>query len=48
LDTLRHRFIQRAGCLTRPQGNLTLIMSANPSVRKDLLHFLDAVTKVAA
>jgi len=48
LDTLRHRFIQRAGRLTRPQGNLTLIMSANPSVRKDLLHFLDAVTKAAA
>jgi hypothetical protein len=48
LDTLRHRFIQRAGRLTRPQGNLTLIMSANPSVRKDLLHFLDAVTKTAA
>ena len=48
LDTLRHRFIQRAGRLTRPQGTLTLIMSANPSVRKDLLHFLDAVTKAAA
>jgi hypothetical protein len=48
LDTLRHRFIQRAGRLIRPQGNLTLIMSANPSVRKDLLHFLDAVTKAAA
>jgi hypothetical protein len=48
LDTLRHRFIQRAGRLTRPQGNLTLIMSANPSVREDLLHFLDAVTKAAA
>jgi len=48
LDTLRHRFIQRAGRLTRPQGNLTLIMSANPSVRKDLLHFLDAVTQAAA
>jgi Transposase DDE domain group 1 len=48
LDTLRHRLIQRAGRLTRPQGNLTLIMSANPSVRKALLHFLDAVTKAAA
>ena len=47
LDTLRHRFIQRAGRLTRPQGNLTLIMSANPAVREDLLHF-DAVTKAAA
>lgn len=48
LDTLRHRFIQRAGRLIRPQGNLTLIMSANAAVREDLLHFLDAVTKAAA
>ena len=47
LDTLRHRFIQRAGRLIRPQGQLTLTMSANPAVRKDLLHFLEAVEKVA-
>jgi hypothetical protein len=47
LDTLRHRIIQRAGCLTRPQGELTLTMSANSDVRKDLLHFLDAVQKAA-
>jgi hypothetical protein len=43
LDTLRHRIIQRAGRLTRPQGELTLTMSANRAVRKNLLHFLDAV-----
>ena len=43
LDTLRHRIIQRAGRLTRPQGELTLTMSANSAVQKDLLHFLDAV-----
>jgi hypothetical protein len=48
LDTLRHRLIQRAGRLIRPQGNLTLIMSANAAVRQDLLHFLDAVTRAAA
>jgi hypothetical protein len=48
LDTLRHRFMQRAGRLIRPQGNLTLTMSANAAVREDLLHFLDAVTKTAA
>ena len=47
LDTLRHRVIQRAGRLTRPQGELTLTMSANKSVRKDLLHFLDVLQKAA-
>ena len=45
LDTLRHRIIQRAGRLTRPQGELTLTMSANKAVRKELLHFLDEVQK---
>jgi len=47
LDTLRHRIIQRAGRITRPQGELTLTMSANDAVRKDLLHFLDVVQKAA-
>ena len=47
LDTLRHRIIQRAGRLTRPQGELTLTMSANRAVRNDLLHFHDAVQKAA-
>jgi hypothetical protein len=47
LDTLRHRIIQRAGRLTRPQGELTLTMSANEAVRKDLLHFLDVLQKAA-
>jgi hypothetical protein len=47
LDTLRHRIIQRAGRLTRPQGELTLTMSANDAVRKDLLHFLDVLQKAA-
>jgi len=47
LDTLRHRIIQRAGRLTRPQGELTLTMSVNRSVRKDLLHFLDVLQKAA-
>ena len=47
LSTLRHRVIQRAGRLTRPQGELTLTMSANKAVRKDLLHFLDVVQKAA-
>ena len=47
LDTLRHRIIQRAGRLTRPQGELTLTMSANRTVQKELLHFLDAVQEAA-
>ena len=47
LDTLRHRIIQRAGRLTRPRGELTLTMSANQAVRKDLLHFLDILQKAA-
>ncbi len=47
LDTIRHRIIQRAGRLTRPGGKLTLTMSANQAVRKDLLHFLDTLQKAA-
>ena len=47
LDTLRHRIIHRTGRLTRPHGELTLTMSANRAVRKDLLHFLNAVQKAA-
>lgn len=47
LDTLRHRIIQRAGRLTRPQGQLTLTMSTNTSVRHDMLYFLDAIKRAA-
>ena len=47
LDTLRHRIIQRAGRLSRPQGKLTLTMSANKTVQKDLLHFLDSIEEAA-
>lgn len=47
IDTIRHKIIQRAGRLTRPQGQLTLTMSANKAVRKDLLHFLDVLQKAA-
>lgn len=42
LDTLRRRLIQRAGRLIRPQGQLTLSMSANRELRDQLLHYLDA------
>lgn len=47
LDSIRHRFIQRAGRLIRPQGKLTLVMSANKAVREDLLHFIDVLQKAA-
>jgi hypothetical protein len=40
LDTLRRTLIQRAGRLTRPHGKLTLTISANQSVRTQLLHCL--------
>lgn len=47
LDTIRHRILQRAGRLNRPGGELTLTMSANSAVRKNLLHFLDVLQKAA-
>lgn len=43
LDTLRKRIVQRAGRLIRPQGKLTLSMTANEAVKKELLHILDAL-----
>ena len=46
LGTVRRKLIQRAGRLTRPQGQLTLTMSANPAVKSELLHYLDALRSV--
>ncbi len=43
LGTVRRKLIQRAGRLTRPQGALTLTMSANPAVKSELLHYLDTL-----
>jgi hypothetical protein len=40
LGTFRMRLIQRAGRLTNPKGRLTLTLSANPAVQKDLLHYM--------
>jgi hypothetical protein len=42
-----HQIIQRAGRLTRPKGKLTLTMSPNHTVRKDLLHFMGVLQKAA-
>lgn len=47
LQTLRQTHIQRAGRLTRPQGALTLTISANPAVRNELLHSLDQLRAAA-
>jgi hypothetical protein len=47
LGTLRHKLIQRAGRLTKPQGKLTLTMSANPTVQSELLHYLQVLKHVA-
>ena len=43
LGTIRHLVLQRAGRLTRPEGNLTLTMSGNHVVREQVEHFLKAV-----
>jgi hypothetical protein len=47
LGTLRRKLIQRAGRLTRPQGKLTLTMSANTAVKSELLHYLDVLKQAA-
>jgi len=47
LDTLRRKLIQRAGRLTRPQGKLTLTLSANASVKNELLHYLTELDNAA-
>ena len=47
LGTVRRKFIQRAGRLTRPRGKLTLTMSANPTVKSELLHYLEVLKQAA-
>jgi hypothetical protein len=47
LDTVRRTLVQRAGRLTRPQGELTLTVSANNEVRDELLHCLARLQKAA-
>jgi hypothetical protein len=40
LRTLRERIVRRAGRLIRPQGRLTLVMSANAATRDELQDYL--------
>jgi hypothetical protein len=47
LATIRQRLIQRAGRLTQPQGKLTLTMSGNEAVKRDLLNLLNVLKKAA-
>ena len=47
LGTLQRKLIQRAGRLTKPQRNLTLTMSANPTVKTELLHYLNTLDQAA-
>jgi hypothetical protein len=42
LGTLRQRLLHRAGSLVRPQGRLTLAINANPTVEKEMLHYIVA------
>ena len=47
IGLIRHHLLQRAGRLTEPQGKLTLTLSGNEAVKRDLLHFLDALKEAA-
>jgi hypothetical protein len=46
-QTLRRTLLLRAGRLTRPQGTLTLTLSANREVREELLRHLAALSPAA-
>ena len=47
LSSFRQRLLQRAGRLIRPQGKLTLSMNANSAIQNEMLHYLNALAKVA-
>jgi len=47
LATFRNHLLQRTGRLTQPKHTLTLTMSFNTTVQKDLMHFLVALKKAA-
>ncbi len=47
LATLRHHVLQRAGRFTWPKGKLTLTITDNPALRKDIVRFLDALKEAA-
>ena len=47
LSTIRQNLIHRAGIFKRPQGKLTLVLNANPSVEQELTRYLDALAVAA-
>lgn len=47
LKTVRRTLLQRAGRLTRPNGRLTLTLSANAALREQLLAWLAAIPAAA-
>jgi hypothetical protein len=47
LNTLRNRLINRAGRLVRPNGQLTLAMSANEAVQEEILRYLEVLDQAA-
>jgi len=47
LETFRRKILQRAGQFTEPQGTLTLTLSANHAVKKEILGTLEALEKAA-
>jgi len=44
LRTFRHRLIQRAGRLTKPNGVLTLTMAGNKAIASEMLNTLEALS----
>lgn len=47
LATLRKNIFQRAGRITRPEGALTLTMSGNNAVRREITYFMESLKKAA-
>lgn len=43
LGTIRRKFVQRAGALTKPQGKFVLTLNANRSLRAEMTECLDAL-----
>lgn len=43
LETLRCKWVQRAGRLTRPQGSLTLTLSGNQAVQEEIIGYLQGL-----
>lgn len=47
LNTIRGNIIQRAGRLTKPQGKLKLTMSANETLKNEILSYFDGIRNAA-